>query len=100
MEVMTMLDIATARCEALFASPLQRSETPPPAEVRRAVRLAIRALGSRGCACHVAQEFGDHPEAAVTRMRWAREMIAQTFVPTSVARSCRHPAVARLARAA
>lgn len=61
--------------EALFASPLQRSEAPAPAEVRRAVRRAMVALGSRGCACCVAQEFGDHPEAAVARMRWARETI-------------------------
>jgi hypothetical protein len=24
----------------------------------------------------VAQEFGDHPDTAVTRMRWARELAA------------------------
>jgi len=24
----------------------------------------------------VAQEFGDHPETAVTRMRWARDLAA------------------------
>jgi len=25
----------------------------------------------------MAQEFGDHPDAAATRMRWARQLIAQ-----------------------
>jgi hypothetical protein len=30
----------------------------------------------------VAQEFGDHPELAVARMRWAREMVDETFGAT------------------
>jgi hypothetical protein len=25
----------------------------------------------------MAQEFGDHPDAAATRMRWVRQLIAQ-----------------------
>jgi hypothetical protein len=100
MEVIRMsrLDLNTARCEALFASPLQRSQAPPPAEVQRAVRSAIRALGSRGCACCVAQEFGDHPDAALARMRWAREMIELAFTTATVGPGCR--AVERFARAA
>ena len=58
--------------EALFASVLQRSERPSPGQVRKAVTAAVRAYGGRGCAELVAQEFGDHPETAVARMRWAR----------------------------
>jgi hypothetical protein len=27
----------------------------------------------------MAQEFGDHPETSVARMRWAREIVAETF---------------------
>jgi hypothetical protein len=30
-----------------------------------------------GCAGRMAQEFGDHPDAAPSRMRWARQL-AQT----------------------
>jgi hypothetical protein len=28
----------------------------------------------------VAEEFGDHPEAAVARMCWARRMVAEVYV--------------------
>jgi hypothetical protein len=40
---------------------------------------AVRAFGSQGCAERVAQEFGDHPEAAAARMRWARALAGETF---------------------
>ena|SRR2546430_7876206 len=73
---MSGLNVNTVRCEALFVSALQRSDSPTPAEVKQAVRRAVRDLGSRGCAAWVAQEFGDHPETAVERMRWARQVIA------------------------
>src|SRR5215510_14981188 len=33
---------------------------------------AIRIFGARGCAAQVAQAYGEHPETAVVRMRWAR----------------------------
>ena len=58
--------------EALVVSVLQRSDRPSPSQVRGAVAAAICAYGDRGCAELVAQEFGDHPETAVERMRWAR----------------------------
>jgi hypothetical protein len=61
---------------ALFASALQRSDAPSAGQVRAAAAAALRAYGRRGCAERVAQEFGDHPETAVTRMRWARELAA------------------------
>jgi hypothetical protein len=41
--------------------------------------MAVRKLGGRGCAELVAQEFGDHPDTAVARMRWARTVVAQAF---------------------
>lgn len=69
---------SAVRAEALFASVLQRSDRPSPGQVRKAVAEAIRAHGGRGCAELVAQEFGDHPEAAVERMRWAREVAGRT----------------------
>lgn len=75
---MSRLDINTVRCEALFASPLQRSEQPTPADVRLAIMRTVRDLGTRGCAARVAQEFGDHPDLAVLRMRWARRLVADT----------------------
>ena len=58
--------------DALFVSVLQRSDKPDAGQVRKAIAAAVHAYGGRGCAQQVAQEFGDHPETAVARMRWAR----------------------------
>ena len=73
------LSISAARADALFVSALQRSEEVSTGQVRQAVATAVRAFGSRGCAERVAQEFGDHPDTAVARMRWARTVAAETF---------------------
>src|SRR5580693_5293587 len=59
--------------DALFASVLQRSDNPSAGQVRKAIAAAVRAYGGLGCVQRVAQEFGDHPEAAVDRMRWTDE---------------------------
>jgi hypothetical protein len=65
--------------DALFASVLQRSDEPDASQVRKAIAAAVRAYGGEGCAQRVAQEFGDHPETAVARMRWARGVAAEVF---------------------
>jgi hypothetical protein len=67
--------------EALFVAMLQRSDRPSPGQVRKAVAAAVRAYGGQGCAELVAQEFGDHPETAVERMRWARAVADEVFTP-------------------
>jgi hypothetical protein len=36
----------------------------------------MQRLGTRGCAEKMAQEFGDHPDVAAERMRWARQLAA------------------------
>jgi hypothetical protein len=80
MPVMAYLGIGAVRADAVFASGLQRSDEPTVGQVRQAVAAAIRAFGSSGCAGRVAQEFGDHPETAVIRMRWARAVAREAFV--------------------
>ncbi len=82
---MSRLDVNAVRCAALFASALQRSDDPSPADVRLAVMRTVRDLGSRGCAARVAQEFGDHPEVAVDRMRWARQLVERSVSESVVA---------------
>ena len=77
---------SAARAEALFASVLQRSDRPSPGQVRKAVAAAMQAYGGRGCAELVAQEFGDHPETAVERMRWACAVADEVFAPRRGAR--------------
>jgi hypothetical protein len=70
---MTRLD--EARCEALFASSLQPSDAPTAGMVTAAVTRAVRQFGPGGCAGRMAQEFGDHPDAAARRMRWVRQLV-------------------------
>ena len=65
------------RADALFASALQRSDEPSPGQIRQAIAVATAAYGGSGCAARVAQAFGEHPETAVTRMRWARTLAAR-----------------------
>jgi hypothetical protein len=65
--------------DALFASMLQRSDGPSAGQVLKAVAAAVRAYGGHGCAERVAQEFGDHPETAVARMRWVRGVVGEVF---------------------
>jgi hypothetical protein len=100
---MSRLDVNAVRCEALFVSALQRSDRPTPADVRLAIMRTVRDLGSRGCAARVAQEFGDHPESAVERMRWARQLVELTVAEGATAaaihtlRYARRPLVASAA---
>jgi hypothetical protein len=70
------LSISTVRADALFASALQRSDEPSAVQIDQAIAAAFRAFGARGCAARVAQAYGEHPETAVVRMRWARATVA------------------------
>jgi hypothetical protein len=71
--------LEAARAEALFVSTLQPSDRPAPDAVRDAVGAVLRRFGMRACVCQVAKEFGEHPEAAAARMRWALSAIRSTF---------------------
>jgi hypothetical protein len=73
----TQLDMNTARCPALFCSGLQPSDAPTADVVATAISCAVHQFGLGGCAGRMAQEFGDHPDAAASRMRWVRQLIAQ-----------------------
>jgi hypothetical protein len=79
------LSISSTRADALFASSLQRSDEPGPGQVRQAIAAAVAAYGGSGCAARVAQAFGEHPETAVTRMRWARTMVTHAVPATRLA---------------
>lgn len=73
------LTISTARADALFASALQRSDEPSARQVHQAIAAAIAAFGIRGCAARVAQAYGEHPETAAPRMRWARAAVTSAY---------------------
>jgi hypothetical protein len=78
------LSISTARADALFVSSLQKSEQPSAIQVRKAIAAAIREFGAQGCAARVAQAYGEHPEIAVPRMRWARAMVTGAGDPGGI----------------
>ena len=69
----------TIQADALFASALQRSDKPSRWQIRQAIAAAIGIYGQLGCTARVAQAYGEHPETAVIRMRWARTAIADAF---------------------
>ena len=71
------MKLTGARCQALFCSALQPSDAPTADMVAAAIGRAVRQFGISGCAGRMAQEFGDHPDAAASRMRWVRQLIAQ-----------------------
>lgn len=73
------LSVDRARVEAVFVSGLQASDKPTAADVETAVAKTVRAYRSRGCAARVAQEYGDHPDTAPARMRWARDLVEQVY---------------------
>ena len=77
--VLAYPSVCAVQADAVFVSGLQRRDEPSAGQVRQAVAAAIRAFGCSGCAGRVAQEFGDHPETAVMRMRWARGVARKAF---------------------
>jgi len=66
---------STEAVDALFASPLQISDVPSTVQVKQAIDAAMKRFGGLGCAGCVAEAFGEHPETAVTRMRWVRSLV-------------------------
>jgi hypothetical protein len=68
--------LLAARAQALFTSDLSAHCEYTQAEVVAAVRQAFRARdGIGGCAAEVAVAYGQYPETAARRMRWARAVI-------------------------
>jgi hypothetical protein len=67
---------ASARRAALFASGLQRSDAPTATMAAEAITATVRRFGIHGCVSRMAQEFGDHPDAAAERMRWICQLAA------------------------
>ena len=67
---------SAALADALFTSDLSARCEHTPIEVATAIRHAIGThAGLGGCAAEVAAEYGEHPETAARRMRWARAVV-------------------------
>jgi hypothetical protein len=72
--------LTAARSEAVFVSTLSAHAEVDADQVAAAIRCAIRMHGgSHGCAAEVAREYGDYPETAPARMRWALAVVAAVY---------------------
>jgi hypothetical protein len=66
---------------ALFTSDLSALCEHTPIEVAAAIEQAIGAYhGIGGCVAEMAAAYGEHPETATRRMRWARTVVAGNTV--------------------
>jgi len=75
-------DALAARAAALFTSDLSALSQHTRIEVTAAIRRAVGAHhGIGGCAAEVAAAYGEHPETAMLRMRWARAVIEGIDAP-------------------
>jgi hypothetical protein len=72
----TLLIEQSVRAEALFASLLQPSDVPTAVQITEAIAASLSNHGVDGCAATVAAEYGEHPDVAVARMRWALAVLA------------------------
>jgi hypothetical protein len=73
------IDSLAARASALFVSDLSARRDHSRAEIATAITRGLRSHGGvRGCVGEVAAAYGEHPETAVPRMRWARSAIEHT----------------------
>ena len=72
--------IFVARAEALALSSASAAEPLDRARADAAIRASIRCHGGvRGCLAALAQEFGEHPDTAPSRMKWARRTVAEVY---------------------
>ncbi|MCO8271513.1 hypothetical protein M1L60_13000 [Actinoplanes sp. TRM 88003] len=72
-----------ARAAALFASDLPCGSRPDATLVENAIAASVRrAGGTRGCVAALAAAYGDYPETAAVRMRWARSVVQGAYEPS------------------
>lgn len=61
--------------DGLFASWIDPSDHLSAHDAKVAAFRTIRRLGQDGCVRRVADEYGDHPDAAAARMAWALDLV-------------------------
>lgn len=72
--------LTAARAEALFCSNLPAYSLPTRPQIAAAVAQAIRLQGgAHGCAVTLAGAYGECPETAAARMRWALDRIRTPY---------------------
>jgi hypothetical protein len=76
------IQLISARAAALFASDLPSGSKPEASDVAAAIASAVRVCGgTRGCVAEMAMAYGECPETAAPRMRWARGVVLTVYGP-------------------
>jgi hypothetical protein len=89
-------DFITARAYAVFVSDMSCHTEVTDAVTSAAIQRAIRAFGGTdGCAAVAASEYGEHPDTASQRMRWARSMVTALYSSAPYPAGAPHGAKAR-----
>ncbi len=84
----TILDLA--RTTALAVSAVSAGKPLDRASADATIRLTVRSHGgTRGCAAALAEQYGDYPELAAPRVRWASQRVAALYPPADAERSHR-----------
>jgi hypothetical protein len=77
---MSALSLSLARAEALAVSNARQGDLLDRPSVDALIRATVAFYGGvRGCAAALAQQFGDQPELAAPRMRWARQTVTALY---------------------
>jgi hypothetical protein len=78
--IVTTNPLTAARAAALFVSDLSATEQPTAVLVEAAIKHSLQSHGGvRGCTADVAAAYGDYPELAPGRMRWARGLVEALY---------------------
>lgn len=74
--------LLAARAAALFASDLPTGTRPARSAINTVIASSVHACGgTRGCVAMMAAAYGDYPETAAPRMRWALSLASMALAP-------------------
>jgi hypothetical protein len=77
---MSRQTLSLARAQVLAVSSLSSAARLDRVSVDAAIRATVRSHGGlNGCVAALAQEFGEYPETAPLRMRWAKQTVAAVY---------------------
>ena len=78
--MMSQADFITAQAYAVFVSDMSCHAEVTDAVTTAAIQRAMHAFGgTRGCTAAAASEYGEHPDTASERVRWARNVVTALY---------------------
>jgi hypothetical protein len=79
-DAMSRETLSLARAQVLAVSAVSAADQLDRSAADAAIRATVLAHGGvNGCVAALAHEFGERPETAPLRMRWAKRMVATVY---------------------